>query len=335
MKICIASLKFSPGHISHIIAYKKSFESLGYSVYLLLHHNYKSIIESNIINEKINWFDNKIDFGFDFNIFPLVNPSEKNYIIAKKIRKINKNTKIIYLFHEPWKGVKNTYKEGIKKFLKAIIAHFFSIKLLKYTDLVSVVTHKMEKDYEELIGNKVFFLPNGFDGDISIKNKLNIKKKNKLNIAYTGSFHPIFVELTPFLKALKKVIISQKNVDINFIYAGMNARWVENEFYKLQINNILTNYGFVSREKSLEIQKNADVLLLIAYTGDNEKAGASSRTGKVYEYLASGKPIIAIAPLNWEMKEEIEADGVSKVFHKSQTNDMANYLVKLSKKERI
>lgn len=34
------------------------------------------------------------------------------------------------------------------------------------------------------------------------------------------------------------------------------------------------------------------------------------------------------------MRNEIEYDGVSKVFEKSQTNEMADYLIELAKKEK-
>ncbi|GLI49340.1 glycosyltransferase family protein [Pseudothermotoga lettingae] len=85
----------------------------------------------------------------------------------------------------------------------------------------------------------------------------------------------------------------------------------------------------------LKLQRESDILLLIAYTGDDKRAGRSIRTGKVYEYLASGKPIIVIAPHDWEMANEIECDGVSKVFHKSQISEMAQYLIDLAQKEYL
>lgn len=65
------------------------------------------------------------------------------------------------------------------------------------------------------------------------------------------------------------------------------------------------------------------------------QVGKGIRTGKIYEYLASYKPIIVIAPKDWEMKEEVECDGISKVFEKTETKKIAEYLIKLANMDSL
>ncbi|MGC8819644.1 MAG: glycosyltransferase [Fervidobacterium sp.] len=207
-------------------------------------------------------------------------------------------------------------------------------KMLKSADMITVVTHKMVEDYRRLTGKEVIFLPNGLDERVPEIYEHIKKDAHTVSVAYTGSLYPNVRELSYFVKALKE-IMETANINVVFEYAGKDASKVVEEFKKVGLENLLKNYGQISRNKALEIQKNSDVLLLIVYTGNNSESGKSIRTGKVYEYLASGKPIIAIAPTNWEMKEELELDGVSKVFDKSQTSEIANYLIQFARNENI
>jgi glycosyltransferase involved in cell wall biosynthesis len=166
-------------------------------------------------------------------------------------------------------------------------------------------------------------------------NLSKIKKENCLSIAYTGSLHPRTREISCFVTVLEKVATIAPQVKIIFNYAGFQADIVEAEFSKRRLGKLLNNHGLLKRDQALELQKQADILLLIVYTGDDPEIGKSIRTGKVYEYLASGKPILAIAPRDWEMKEEIECDGVSKVFDKNQIDEMAQYLIDLASRSKI
>jgi len=206
-------------------------------------------------------------------------------------------------------------------------------RILEKADMVLVVTKSMLTDYKKLIGDKVCFLPNGTDIELSDDySDLGIPRNKHLTIVYTGSLHPRSVSLAPFIKVLNKVVSSHLICDVRFVYAGKDSAKVQKEFEKFGIEKILLDRGFVSHDEALRIQKEADLLLLIVYTGDNEKIGRSVRTGKVYEYLASFKPILAIAPKTWEMREEIEVDGVSKVFEKDEINEMVTYLKDFAEK---
>lgn len=207
---------------------------------------------------------------------------------------------------------------------------------LKLADIVTVVTNQMKEEYEKLVPGRVMFLPNGFDGEVCLEENNSIsKRKNSLTISYTGSLHPKTIEISYFVEALKQATTLSPDVSFVFNYAGFNSSRVKKEFYEKGIGNVVIDHDLVERDRALDLQRRSDILLLIAYTGDNKEEGKAIRTGKVYEYLASGKPIIVIAPNGWEMKDEIECDGISKVFDKSQTLEMAKYLVELSLRESL
>lgn len=209
--------------------------------------------------------------------------------------------------------------------------------LLSKADAILVVTKTMKEEYEKLLNREVFFLPNGYDdlsNLVTIPTTYN-KLRGSLKITYTGSLHPKSREIKPFVEVLKIMRGLNPSIKIHFIYAGFQYDEIQLEFSKHGIQHMLQNKGLIKKEESILLQRDSDILLLIVYTGDNENFGKSIRTGKVYEYLASGKPIIAIAPHCWEMREEIEADGISKVFDKNEIQNLAEYLVELAMKTEI
>ncbi|AJC74883.1 hypothetical protein AJ81_08835 [Pseudothermotoga hypogea DSM 11164 = NBRC 106472] len=206
-------------------------------------------------------------------------------------------------------------------------------RILAMADVVLVVSKKMVEDYKRLCGDKVFFLPNGYDGELFLGECSDDTREN-FEIAYTGSFHPGTRELSSFILALSRIKEEKRDIysKLKFIYAGKDYEYVQSLFDKFSMLDILENRGFVSRDEALRLQAQADLLLLIVYTGEDPQEGRSIRTGKVYEYLATGRPILVIAPRDWEMREEIECDGISKVFEKSQTEMMADYIEQLFRK---
>ncbi len=44
MKVAISSFNFSPGYVSHVIAYAKLFEANGYAIVLWLHKDYVDLM---------------------------------------------------------------------------------------------------------------------------------------------------------------------------------------------------------------------------------------------------------------------------------------------------
>lgn len=218
---------------------------------------------------------------------------------------------------------------------KTFIFRNLTKKILEKADLITVVSKNMKESYSELLGScgekKVVFIPNGFDPEDYSNKILNEFNKNTsvYKIVYTGSLYPNTGEIKPFIKVLALLRKSKLSKDLCFTYCGKDYDEVLSSFKSFELEDILDNRGLVSREESLKIQSEADLLLLISYTGDDEKEGNGIITGKFYEYMASGKPVLVIGTKNWEMKEVIESDGVSRVFEKTQIKEMADYIQNL------
>ena len=211
-------------------------------------------------------------------------------------------------------------------------------RIIKHSDMVTVVTNQMVKQYSEIYKGDVLFLPNGYDGEITQFPDVIKKKKDFIKIVYTGSLHKTTVEIAPFFKALNYAAKMYSSLRVEFVYSGKSFDEVNAKYEKIIRDKErlkLKNLGLLPHDKAIELQKSADLLLLISYTGKDPKIGEGLRTGKVYEYLCSGKPILVLGLGNWELKDTVESDGISKFYYYYETKKIAQYITKLARMEHI
>jgi len=199
VKIFISSLKFSPGHLSHIIGYAKLFKEIGYEVTLWLHESYKKMMPEE--NFQVMWYP---DFSpKNIDILFLCNPSTVNHVVCKKLKQPNE--KIIYLYHEPWESFEQYLKEGLKQALKASAAHYYSVRVLKYANLVIVPSNYALNLYsrkDKRCNNNVIMIPLLFDDELT--GVLNVSKKQYFSYighAVKGHTFDKYIELIKWIYA--------------------------------------------------------------------------------------------------------------------------------------
>jgi glycosyltransferase involved in cell wall biosynthesis len=127
-----------------MIAYAKLFIELGYDVFLFLSKDYSKMIEGQEI--PVYFLEKGIHYP-EADLILFQNVSTVNYKVAAYYKKLG--TKVFYVYHEPFHSVSEYLKEGIKQTIKAIVAHHFSVKLLKLSDLVIVPSNFALKLYQK------------------------------------------------------------------------------------------------------------------------------------------------------------------------------------------
>ena len=195
MNVIVASLKFSPGHLSHIVAYGKLFREIGNGVTLWLDQGYAKLDTRNEF--PVLWYPKtepkKVDILF------LVNASTKNHFLCRNFKK--KGARIIYLYHEPWESFGQYLKEGLKQALKATAAHYFSTKVLPFCDLVIVPSEYalgLYKRHDVRYNNKVIKIPLLFDDEL--RGEIDLSKKEYFSyIGHAVKGHA-FDEYIAFIK---------------------------------------------------------------------------------------------------------------------------------------
>ncbi len=170
--------------------------------------------------------------------------------------------------------------------------------------LITVSSPKTERLARLHNHENVYAIPNGFDPDlISTEKELD---KN-MSIVYTGRIYPGKMDPEPLFKALNEIITDQEidEKDVTVDLYGINVDVLNDSVEKYNLKNIVNIKGLIPREKVIEKQRKAQLLLLLNWNDPNEKG---VYTGKVFEYLSAKRPIIAIGGYGDGVVDELLED---------------------------
>lgn len=189
------------------------------------------------------------------------------------------------------------------------------VKVLSLADEVTTVSYGLR---ERLLPfhPHVHVVRNGVpDAVMQIK---PVPRYKLFTIAYTGSIYP-GAQDADLLASVVKELLAEGHLNrnhIQFINAGKDGLYWKRLLDRYDIGDILVNQGIVSHEKSLIIQKRSHLNLLLSWATEDV---SGILTGKLFEYLASGTPILAIVKgiFDPELEELIVDSSKGEVFYPS------------------
>ncbi|MFA8299581.1 MAG: glycosyltransferase family 4 protein [Hyphomicrobiales bacterium] len=231
-------------------------------------------------------------------------PPHSTHMIA---RGLQKKFSIPWLadFRDPWTQV--CYFKTLSPGKLAFAIHRkWELDILKNADVVTAASEGFERGFQELLNREYNVVHNGFDADdFSIVD--GIQPDSKFTFVYAGSMsadrNPI--TLWKVLSDLcKEVEDFSSNLAIKVF--GIPDITIEESVKENDLSDNVFFSGFVSYEEILKQEKKAQVLFANSSTNDEDNHVIP---GKMYEYLAIGRPILYLG------KEDSEA---SKLL--SQTN---------------
>lgn len=165
--------------------------------------------------------------------------------------------------------------------------HKINKRFLSKANLVTTVSEGLKTKLDSY-HNKVRVTYNGFD---SIKH--NIVKYEKFTISYTGSMFGESRDPSIFFDWLKKKV-DQKIIsilDLEIKYAGKDSSKFHNYIQKFKLEKCFTNLGMISNKEAKKLQSKSHVNLLLTTVTKDHKG---ILTGKLFEYLGSLTPILAV-----------------------------------------
>jgi len=168
-------------------------------------------------------------------------------------------------------------------------------KTLELADALVCVSSPEAEQLEALHkGKRVCAITNGFEP--AKMSDGNAALTPKFTITYTGQ---IYTKQDPskFLAALKDFVsestIDGNDADVRFY--GPENELLTREVEEYGLSTFVKQCGIVPREKSFEKQRESQVLLLLKWEDRRERG---IYTGKVFEYLAARRPILATGGTN-------------------------------------
>lgn len=168
--------------------------------------------------------------------------------------------------------------------------------VLRSADLIVTATEGIKSDYMmkyPFVGSKISTIVNGFDQDDI---PVNIQPFEKFTIVYTGFFYGV---QTPELLFSAIDIILRGHLmpkeEVQFLWAGRDASFVHRLAERYHIQTIVKYIGAVSKKEADELLYRSHLLFFVI--GSSEEVSQNTTlTGKIFPYLASGTPILAVIP---------------------------------------
>ena len=174
-------------------------------------------------------------------------------------------------------------------------------KVLENADGVVVVSNGLKQEFSDRNEN-ISIIYNGFDEtDIP----LSIPQRNKrFTISYVGNFKP-----NQNVHALWEVLSEMKEQDSEFFddlelfITGNIDSSVIDSIHANGLGNNLHLSSFVAHQEAVQRMMSADILLFVIPKSVRNKLII---TGKLFEYLATGNPILGIGPIDGDASEVLQ-----------------------------
>ncbi|PSR57144.1 hypothetical protein AHMF7605_02445 [Adhaeribacter arboris] len=267
-----------------------------------------------------------------FSAIITTSPPHSSQLIGLKLKKEFPHIKWIADLRDPWTDI-YYYKELNHTALAKQMDARYEKAVIEGADAILVTSADTKRllvaKSARIDSTKIIVLPNGYDEeDFTYASE---PPKDKLCITYTGTISETYnIEL--FLKALAEVARRYPDVPFQLRFVGKISEMVRRQVEQAELANITEIISFVPHHESIRYLLSATVLLMGIPDVVNNFC---ILPGKLFEYLASNKPIICIGPLHSDADRIIDECGAGRVFHYAAYDQMVDYLDQLAHSWKI
>ena len=223
-------------------------------------------------------------------------PHSLHLIGLELIQKLN--LKWFADFRDPWTTI--GYHKSLRLSSFAAKKHkSLEHQVLNSADTIIVTSKTTKTEFEAITTKPIAVITNGYDTEQVEKQTLD----SKFSLAHIGSFlsarNPLILweSLTELIQEIPDF---KSHLEIKLI--GAVSQEVLETINQFGLKPYLNNLGYVPHNEAIAHQRKSQVLLLIEIDSEETK---SIIPGKLFEYLVSNRPIIAIGPQDSDFAEII------------------------------
>lgn len=269
---------------------------------------------------------NKLLSENQFDTVITTSPPHSTQLIGWKLKK-RFGLRWIVDFRDPWSGI-IFYHELGHTGLSRFIDRYYESQVVKTADKILVVGDKMKSDLSGefgMNGQNIEVIHNGFDNRDFEKNPSESDSDGLFKVVYTGTLSSLY-NYQPMFKA---VADCAKQFPINCEIYGK----IHDEI-KSELLGISSEFDFRGEVKHSEVnakQQSADLLIMAIADVPNAEHVIS---GKVFEYLRSGNPILCLGPRQGDAAKIIQGCEAGRTFERHELLEMKAFISELAERKR-
>ena len=269
------------------------------------------------INPSVNYLS-KIVIKEKIETIITTGPPHSVHFIGYKLKK-KFDLNWISDFRDPWTSI------GYHKKLKLTKASQKKHKklehlVLNYSDKIIVTSVTTQKEFKRITNKPIVVITNGFDTTYK-----ETELDSKFTISHIGS---LLTGRNPKIlwKVLSELVNEhqefKKALQLKFI--GVVSTDVLESIYSYGLKPLVKLSGYVMHDEALKMQSSSQILLLVEIDSKETKGIVP---GKMFEYMAAKRPILAIGPKDWDAAELITETVSGESFDYSQESDLKKVIL--------
>lgn len=249
-------------------------------------------------------------------------PPHSTQLIGLKVKKAFPNINWVADLRDPWTDIYFYKNLNHSRWSDRQNRKKEKMVLLKADELI-VVSQGMKDLFinKGLEGNrnKIHVIPNGYDSeDFILQSKIS---NERATISYIGTLNDDY-DISGFIDALVRISNENEN-RIEFQFLGQLPKNIETAIESAGLKGVLNYKGYVEHSEAVKHAFSSDLLLLVVPNVTDNKGII---TGKLFEYIATGNPIICLGPKNGDAAMILREGGFGECFDYSDVNAIYEFL---------
>lgn len=267
-----------------------------------------------IPDARVLWVKPSISFLKDYiqnhNIKTIITsgPPHSMHLIGKGLKEAYPELHWIADFRDPWTTI--GYHAALKLTEKSKEKHLaLENDVLNSADQLITTSFQTKTEFEHKTNTPIEVITNGY-GELSVDAELS----ENFTVSHIGSL--LNGRNPQVLWQVLAELIEENPVFKDFFelkLIGKISESVLESAYEAGLKNFVSVIGYLNHKDAVECQRSSQMLLLIEIDKPETRGIIP---GKIFEYLASKRPILAVGPEGWD---------VSKIIAETKSGDCFTY----------
>lgn len=248
-------------------------------------------------------------------------PPHSVHLIGKGLKE---KTGIIWIadFRDPWTNI--GYHKKLKMTSSSRVKHAkLEKEVLNKADHVLTTSFTTAAEFREKTSRPVSVITNGYD----ITKNFKAVPDRKFSLSHIGS---LLSGRDPrnLWRCLGELVSEDEVFGKDFLLklTGAVSEDVLRSIKEAGLEDNLEINEYVPHPEALELQRNSSVLLLVEIDSEETRAIIP---GKLFEYMAAKRPILAMGPDKWDVIKILNETGAGDVFSYSDSEILKQHILKL------
>jgi len=278
-----------------------------------------------IPDARVGWVNPSVDYLSNYikttavDVIITTGPPHSMHLIGLELQK-RFAVKWIADFRDPWTSI--GYHKELKLTDKSAQKHKDLERLvLTKADTILTTSFTTKQEFAEITQKPIHVITNGYDIETIEKPPLD----TKFAMSHIGS---LLSKRNPHIlwKALNEILQEndQFQSDFQLQLIGKVSSEIIDTIKDFKLDAYLNVLGYVSHTEALKYQRSSQVLLLIEIDSF-ETIGIIP--GKLFEYMAAERPILAIGPKESDVEKIIKDTNAGKYFNYDNLEEVKQYIL--------